>query len=305
MKRLIITEEEKRHIQRMHNIISEGALGKEPVIKSKNPRIVGVFYFNEGKPRNAKESPILTTGMNGNQVPINEYRQLFISDFTNFLRSSGTLNTLDKFLTDKNVTIPNFIEISVGTSSTPGDQMGVTQMRRNFVEELLKEAFNQIGYLNERISEVIMNMKNFDYKPSTLDLEVYDQRKITPKWNERFAAIKVYPLTTVGHSDSKLDMKRDELISASGLFNVDEEGIVNTICSLGGYSDLVDINRKLNLEGGLEWFINTFITDSVLPGGSDTEERQKIVDCINEKSNLSKKGNIATVRGDKVVIMWP
>lgn len=303
MKKLLISEEEKKRIRKMYNIISEDVMGKEPIVKQE-PQIVGTILFNEGKPKNAKESPIAVFGPDDIAIPIESYRDSFIKEFSEWLSESGTLSTLKKFIQNKDITIPPFIEIAVGTSSTPGDQMGVASMRRQFVEVLLQEAFNKIGLLNERIAQIVLNMKSFRYDPSDLDLGVFDQRKIGPNPMDRFAAIQVYPLSTVGHSDEELDSKRDQLIRASGLFDVDEKGIVKTICSLGGYSDLVDVNRKLSLQGGLENFINTFITDGLTKMGSDIEERDSIVSCINMKSNKSGKGSIATIRGDKVIIMW-
>lgn len=304
MKNILITEEEKKRIRKMYNIISEDVMGEEPIV-TKNPQIIGTFFFSEGNPKTAKESPLAVFGFNKNRIAIENYRDAFIKQFSEWLSNSGTLSTLKKFIQNKNITIPPFIEIAVGTSSTPGDQMGVALMRRQFVEVLLQEAFNKIGLLNERIAQIVLNMKSFRYDPSDLDLGVFDQRKIGPNPMDRFAAIQVYPLSTVGHSDEELDSKRDQLIRASGLFDVDEKGIVETICSLGGYSDLVDVNRKLSLQGGLEGFINTFITDGLTPMGSDSKERTSIVYCINAKANESGKGNIATIRGDQVIIMWP
>lgn len=310
MKRFLITESEKNRILTMHkkavknNYLKEALMGEEPIVVG-SPKIMGTFFFGEGQPKTSKGDPLLVLGYDQMIIELKNYRELWFEDFENYLKTSGTLETLEKFINNKNVSIPAFIEVSVGTSSTPGDQVGTAQNRRNFAETLLREAFNRIGLLDERIGQIILNMKTFEYKPSNLDLGVYDQRKVKANDKERFAAIKLYTLQTVGSSDIQLDKIEDDLEAAANDyfgFDVNEEGIVNAICSLGGYSDIKDIDRKLNRFGGLEGYINSYITDSVLPGGSDTDERNQIVKCLNQKSNLSGKGDVAFLRRDKVVI---
>ena len=82
---------------------------------------------------------------------------------------------------------------------------------------------------------------------------------------------------------------------ADYLAHEDEESIVNAIKELETYSDIVDLDYELRNNGGLEGFINNTITDGLTGMGSDTEEREDIVNAINNAASNRGKGKVAKI----------
>ena len=82
---------------------------------------------------------------------------------------------------------------------------------------------------------------------------------------------------------------------SSGTFSSDEEGVVNAIKRLETYSDITDLNdRYVNAKvGTLESAINDAITDGLTVWGSDTQERRKIVNHLNNIAKKSGKTQVA------------
>jgi hypothetical protein len=147
-------------------------------------------------------------------------------------------------------------------------------------------------------------------------------RKIILSESEKGIILSMYKktineeLTTPEQIIPKPDLKKiskiaDEMEKSMGVFNDDEDAFVKAICKCKTYSELYaldnEIERRNNGAGGgfLEAAINAAITDGfAFFGNSDAKERIKIKDCLNKASNIDKKRDIATIKGDKIEIDW-
>ena len=126
-------------------------------------------------------------------------------------------------------------------------------------------------------------------------------KKMEPDAEERFGYIALLPLISAGNTPKGIDIIGDMLRIAKGYnINPDEEGIAYAICKLQTFSDITDLNNELRNEGGLQNFINSSITNGWTSYGSDTEERKRIVDCLNKASENSQRGHVAKIVGDKI-----
>jgi hypothetical protein len=89
----------------------------------------------------------------------------------------------------------------------------------------------------------------------------------------------------------------DNLLKAKGMnVNPDETEITIQIQKLNTYNDIVNLNKRLKSEGGLEGFLNSTIEDRMLFG--DEWDRKRIVKAINRASIKSGKGSIAKIEGN-------
>ena len=141
MKRFIISEDEKKHILKLYkNHLTESTLGVEPLV-NKNQSLKLKFYFNEGCPNYRCPNPIfywfVGNGIDlmspvAKSLPFNPqdiYKQL---DY--FLTSTKTGKVLQQFYKNTKTPIPsNFIQIAMGTSSTPGANDQVAENRKKYV----------------------------------------------------------------------------------------------------------------------------------------------------------------------------
>lgn len=228
----------------------------------------------------------------------------------NFLRPKiqNSISTLEKFYMQGIRSFPDFIEIGAGTTSGGSYKANasVARMRIKTVVDIVKELFNEFGLNDEVIQRLITTNTDYNYTPTKTDSNFYDRDKLKPKLfdKERYVFIRVNPLTTKGLDKKSIGSLEDALKQAAGWgLNVDEEGIVNAICSLETYSDIVDLNYELRQTGGLQAFINNYITSGLGFLNDDAVERNQIMGCLNSVAKTSGKGKIAAVAGDKLTLI--
>ena len=266
--------------------IMEAQMAPEPVIDTSQGTCTIECWFREGR----------------SVIPDNVKKEM-IDMITNCVRSS--IPAIQKFHNDTKFTIPPFAYLYVGTSHTGSPEINtkVATARLNSIKDIFVGALSSLGVRRDIIEKLYL-VQNQEYKPSDLDLNFFDPKKIDPNANERFATLVIQKLSVKGRDEETLDDMDDHIRIFGGDFSVDEEGIAKVICDLQTYSDITDLDRKLADKGGLEYFINKNITDGLTTLGSDTEEREKIVTCLNNASMASQKGKIAKITGDKVSIIF-
>jgi hypothetical protein len=232
-------------------------------------------------------------------------RNKAIDKLANNLRDS--LGVIQQYHNDPKFKLPKFVNIHVGTSSTGSADANkrVAEARLNTLQDLVLAAFAKHKVRADVALKVITKSSNSSYTPSKVDATFYDTSKMAPDATERRGYIVIQPLKTAGNTSGQIDNIADALRIARGYnINPDEEGIAKAICRLETYSDITDLNRELRNNGGLERFINHSITNGLTSFGSDTEERRKIVACLNKASNNSRKGNVAKIVGGMISISF-
>ena len=273
LKREIILESNKR-------LLGEN-LGIEPVIdKGKDPVGYKVF-FEEGK----------DTISDSDKTRVAQSLSKQIMD---------SLPTIEKFMLQGN--IPKFITIGSGTSSTGSRDRNAElgRARMDEMKDIILTAFEIVGdttgkYVGEDVIEDLITTKaNTSYKPSDLN-PIYDRNRSVPRDMERYGFVVVSPLTTMGLDKKSIGSVGDKMRGADGYIYEDEEAIVKAIKELETYSDIVDLDYELRNNGGLEGFINKTIKDGFTSMGSDTEEREDIVNAINNAASNSGKGKVAKI----------
>ena len=296
MKNLfVISESEKERILGMHRTaikkqyLGEALTDVEPVSTG---GIGFKVYFDEGKSSLPEDAKTLIV----NQIKQN-------------LKSS--MKTIEKFYDSEKFDIPKFIEVGSATSSTGSRERNASlaQKRIDTMVDCIYDAFDELGEETgnvvgaDYIKKFLTTNTDSTYEPTGLK-KLYDANKSAPKASERFAYVLISPLQTKGHTASGINKIEDLLRIARGWnVNPDEEGIAKAICKLETYSDIEDIDTELRDKGGLEYFINTSITNGLTSMGSDTKERRTIKACLNKASNASDKGDIADIAGDKLTII--
>ena len=297
MNKFIISESEKQRILNMHkssssrHYLSEATMAPEPVFDSEP--IVFSVLFDEG----------------GSTLPKSGKDEV-VNYLKNRLKSS--LPTIIKFIDSG--TLPKFITISVGTSSTGSSKRNreVAQERIEAGINMIELAFTQLGretgqvVSQEYIQKFLTTNANYSYEPTKLD-KIFDRTTSKSKPSERFLVFKIKPIKTMGKEWKQISGIADEIenaISSIGGVYVDvrEEGVANAICKLEVYTDITDLDIELQNKGGLQSVINKAITDGFTAMGSDTKERIKIAGCLNKASNKSGKGDVADIAGDKLTI---
>lgn len=283
LKRELILESNKR-------LLGEDKLGIEPVIDKSEGAAGYQVFFEEGKDTITDSDKTMAAEHLAKEI-------------------ITSLPTIEKFMSQGN--IPKFITIGSGTSST-GSRDRNAELGRSRMEELkdiVFIAFDVVGdwsgkYVGKDVIEdLITTNSNSSYKPSDLN-PIYDRNRSVPRDMDRYGFVEISPLTTMGLNKTGIGGLEDSLIGAKG-WNVDpdEEKIVNAIKKLETYSDIVDLDNELRNQGGLEGFINSTITDGYTEWGSDTEEREDIVNAINNAASNSGKGKVAKIVGDVVSIL--
>jgi hypothetical protein len=297
MNKFIISESEKQRILNMHkssssrHYLSEATMAPEPVFDSE-PLEFGLL-FPEG----------------GSKLP-NSGKDEVVTYLKNKLKSS--LPTIIKFIDSG--TLPKFITISVGTSSTGSPEINrkVAQERINAGIDMIELAFTELGketgevVSQEYIQKFLTTNTNYSYEPTKL-AKIFDKTNSKSKPSERFLVFKISPIKTMGKEWKQISGMADEIEGAIthwgvNYVNVEEEGIANAICKCETYSDIEDLDTELQRHGGLQYVINKAITDGLTAMGSDTKERIKIAGCLNKASNKSGKGDVADIAGDKLTI---
>jgi hypothetical protein len=217
----------------------------------------------------------------------------------------GSLSVIQQYHNDSKFKLPKFVNIHVGTSSTGSADANkrVAEARLNALQDLVLAAFAKYQVRADVALKVITKSSNSSYTPSRVDATFYDTSKMAPDAKERRGYIVIQPLEIAGNTSGQIDKTADALRIARGYnINPDEEGIANAICGLETYSDIKDLNHELRNEGGLQYFINSSITNGWTSLGSDTEERRKIEACLNKASSNSQKGDVAKIEGDMISI---
>lgn len=233
------------------------------------------------------------------KTSLKESLKKMIARFQNF-------GQLIKFLGDSNSNkVPPIFLIEVGTSHTGGGTINrqVAEGRLKSMRDLLIETLNETAAGgNLRQDKALMLIVNDQkYKPSTTDLNWIDTTKKEPNWWERYGRIQVNEFLINGLSTETINQLANSLRKAKGMnINPDEGLIVQCIKGLQNYSDILDLDG--NIEGGLQDFLNSTITDGLTSAGSDTKERESIKAHLNKISNQSGKGDVAQVAGDKITL---
>ena len=297
MNKFIISESEKQRILNMHkssssrHYLNEATMAPEPVFDGE-PLEFGVL-FEEGS------SKLPTPG-----------KAEVVTYLKKQLKSS--LPTIIKFIDSG--TLPKFITINVGTSSTgtPKQNRIVAQARINAGIDMIELAFYELGketgevVSQEFIQKFLTTNTDYSYEPTKL-AKIFDRTTSKSKASERFLIFKIKPLKTMGKEWKQISGIADDIESAISSYfgkyvDINEEGVANAICMCETYSDIEDLDTELQKLGGLQHVINKAITDGLTAMGSDTKERIKIAGCLNKASNRSGKGNVADIAGDKLTI---
>lgn len=213
---------------------------------------------------------------------------------------------LIKFLgTSTSKSVPPIFLIEVGTSHTGGGTINrdVAEGRLKSMRDLLIETLNEKaagGNLNKD-KALMLIVDDQKYKPSPTDKNWVDTTKKEPNWWERYGRIQVNEFLIKGLTTNAINVLGNSLRKAKGMnINPDEGLIVQCIKGLQTYSDITDLDK--NIEGGLQNFLNSTITDGLTSAGSDTAERIAIKNHLNSISNGSGKGDVAQVAGDKITL---
>jgi hypothetical protein len=295
-----------REAQETEETSSAQAQAMAPPEVNTNPtdKFLKVF-FDTGKP-----------DVEGTGIP-DKTRNLYIKRLTGMLRQHSQLPKLMEFLSKYPSFRPALVAIKVMTSNTGGGGVNrdVAARRQQYMVDLCVDAFREIGvgqygnvsakknFLYELISKELDYQRSDNEKYFSSNIDQKEQRR------DRFGYVLVNQVLFTGLDDRKLDQITTSLENAKGwlgIGNDDEDAIVKAIEKLQNYSDLVTLNQKLMDRGGLglQDFLNSVITNGLTSWGSDTDERKKIVDHINEISNTSGKGTIAGENSNGLVIIF-
>jgi hypothetical protein len=263
-------------LKMVKRIIAENQLdevAEEPVLDNAGLSIG--LAFGEG------QSNLSSTGKNE-----------IISFLTDFIRNyPQTIKTLAQFYKSGN--IPKFITINVGTShtGTPEANDRVAQARMKTMESLIAGVFGKYGISAEVIRQFITNNTEKNYKPSSLDKNFYDPKKVAPDSNERMGVLTIQPLTTKGLNTSGIQGVQKGLNMFSSDVNnifidgVNEVALVQFIKKLQTFSDVQDLSRAIDAGGkwnSLEEFLNDQLFD-------DPEEMRQIAQHLKRCATTSGK----------------
>jgi hypothetical protein len=246
-------------VKRILNEVAE-----EPIISDKD-RIFGTFGFPAG--------PKPATTLHG--LPLTKDNVASLKQqMANYIKSSGTLATLQKFRGNTNFPIPKFITIHVGTSSSGSGKANAeaAQYRIDYLYQFVKSALDQLGVDDAIIKQIITTNTNAKYTPTSLDKNFFDKNKIKADPHEQFGYISVNAVKTAGLDTKGIQGIQGELNKASSMINnglldfVDEDKIVNSLLGLETFSDIKDLDDAIAAQrdsrfNGLESFINTQLFD--------------------------------------------
>lgn len=274
LKRELILESNKR-------LLGEDKLGIEPVIDKSEGPVGYQMFFEEGEDTISDSDKTMAA-------------QYLARDIMK------SLPTIERFRAEKN--IPKFITIGSGTSSTGSRDRNAElgRSRMNEMKDIIFMAFDIVGdttgkyVAKDVIEDLITTNTNSSYKPSDLD-PIYDRNRSVPRDMDRYGFVIVRPLTTMGLDKKDIGSVGDKMRTADGYLSEDEAAIVKAIKELETFSDIVDLDYELRNDGGLEGFINKTIKDGFTAMGSDTEEREEIVNAINNAASNSGKEKVAKI----------
>lgn len=284
--------------------IQEAAMGIEPILDKKG-KVFGTFLFDEGKtkPSSFNGGPVTQAGID-----------YLIKELAGYIKSTGTLKTLQDFGVNKvgvpkNAAIPKFITLAIGTSHTGSGETNssVAQGRYNFLAGMVMKAFDLLGVDSAIAKSVVITNSDSAYRPSNLDKNFFDPKKMKPEDVERYGAITVTPLVTKGNDVRGIQGIQGELNSASSIINtgfldfVDEDRIVKALLGLETFSDIKDLDDAIAAQrdsrfNGLESFINTQLFD-------DKDAMRLIASHFIDLAKASgKQSDTVRMIGDKISI---
>jgi len=265
-------------VKRILNEVAE-----EPIVDNSD-RKFGTFGFPAG--------PYDATTLHG--LPLTKSNVVSLKqEMANFIKSSGTLATLQKFRGNTNFPIPKFITIHVGTSSSGSGQANAkaAQYRIDYLYRFVKSALDQFGVDDAIIKQIITTNTNAKYTPTQLDKNFFDKNKIKADPYEQFGYISVNAVKTKGLDTGGIQNVQRSLNSASSDVNnifvdgVNEEKVVFYITRLQTFSDIQDLSKSINAGGNwnsLEDFLNDQLFD-------DTYEMREIARHLQKLALASQK----------------
>ena len=257
-------------------LINEDLKHVEPLL---NPSwtIVGTFLFPEGA-----LPPIAYKDAEGITQKGSFTKDFLAENLKNWLVESRTYDTLKTFKGSSS--IPQFIELSVGTSSTPGNNPGVAEYRKKYLKDIIKLALEKLYIKNDVIYSIIENLSTSKYKPSEVPSDFLDVTKLPPNPEERFASIKVKQLTTGGNEFSGIaEIVKLFNNSVSGSRITNARNYVEAIKKIGSYSDIVEINTMMDAQGdSFQDFLNRTLKGMTAVG-------QKIANWLDRTAQKSGK----------------
>jgi len=291
MKKFIISESEKSRILDMHRSATKKQYLKEDV-EGLEPILSQIYIpFTQYLPK-------------GSAVTDTKLVDTFVNSVKKVIISNKP--TIEKFLNDTSRPIPKFIKIEVGTDSTGSEKnnVDVANARLKEAKRIVKKAFtdSKVGYYDTQIESWITSSQN--YQPSKLNKNVYDKNKVGDNPKERYIKIKFYGLSTMGKNVDQItsiEKRADNAyVDLLGL-NIDEDEIARQICKLETYSDITDLDKRFQADtyGSLKGFLNSKMYDVFF---SNSEQRNKIMGCLNLASSRSGKGKVAQIEGTKFTI---
>jgi len=271
MKKVIrLTESDLRRI--VKKVIKESTMAPEPV--PTGAWVIGKVYFDEGD---------YTMSENNKNSFIEGVKRVI----------SPSIDTIHKFYNSE-FKLPNMFEINVGTSSTgTADQnSNVGRKRKELMMGVIERALEDFKIKPDTIEQILNAVTTSSYQPSKVDKNFYDVTKIKGNDRERFASLKVRPITTMGLNPDQISAasykiqsgdvtKSKKVKNEDDIWNLwgwaydsgyhteeytepNENTIYDGVRALKTYSDVKDINTRLKeaRRGGLAKVINDKITDN-------------------------------------------
>jgi hypothetical protein len=210
---------------------------------------------------------------------------------------------------DSGFRLPQFIQYTIGTSSTGDDRVNsrVARERETFINNILRKALSVMDSSGraldeEQIQKYITNAQG-EYNPTELAKGMSRKRSI-PDPNERMGYIVFQAYDVEGLDTGGIQRASDQMASGEGSYflglgDYDPQKILNGLRGLRTFSDIQDLNQELRQRGGLEEYLN-----DQLETGADVEYwKKEAVKAINFASNKSQRGNVAFYKNGKIVIV--
>lgn len=263
MKKVIrLTESD---LNKLIQKVLQETVGEEPII-SQTGHQFGKFIFHSGQ-----TYPFGYIEVGGRKYNVSKSEEPnWVKNIADFIKSSGTYDTIKRYYRDETYGIPKFIKIDVGTSvsGTKEKNADVAQKRYNFLVGLIAKALRTLAVGEDIIKQIAINCIESGYKPTGEDLNFSDQKRLKDKQEEMYAYIEIYPikvkgLKTSGIQNVQKGLNNASSITASWIFDgVDEKTILQNIQQLGTASDITDLSNSINA-GGKWHSLEEFLDDQL------------------------------------------